>query len=258
MIRLDKYLADMSIGTRNEVKKAIKAGNVSVNGHLALKPDIKIDENEDLVTVNGDVIKYCKYEYFMLNKPMGYVSATNDNLNSTVVSLIGDNKRKDIFPAGRLDIDTEGLLIITNDGELAHNLLAPKKHVNKTYFVITNGSPDETAIDLLENGVDIGDDTLTLKAKVNIIKSCSWSELGEYQEKIKTDSTRHNDAYCMLEIKIHEGRYHQVKRMFLAIGLKVLYLKRIGMGQLKLDEKLKCGEYRKLTNEEICFLTNEG
>lgn len=278
MIRLDKFLADMSVGTRNEVKKAIKSGNVFVNGHPMLKSDVKIDEDKDLVTVNGKDIKYCRYEYFMLNKPMGYVSATSDGKNDTVVSLINEKAKKDIFPVGRLDIDTEGLLIITNDGRLAHNLLSPKKHVDKKYFVIINGEPNESDLTLLEQGIDIGDEMSTLPAKVNIIKSCSWYELGEYQDKIKEVSayrhgdvldtgSSHYDAYneshydekfCMLELKIHEGRYHQVKRMFLAIGFKVLYLKRVEMGSLKLDEKLRCGEYRKLTNEEICFLTNGG
>ncbi len=290
MIRLDKFLADMSVGTRNEVKKVIKSGNIFVNGQLVLKPDIKIDENKDLVTVNGEDIAYCRYEYFMLNKPMGYVSATSDSKNSTVVSLIDENTKKDIFPVGRLDIDTEGLLLITNDGRLAHNLLSPKKHVDKKYFVIVNGEPDKSHLALFEHGVDIGDETPTLPAKVNIIKSCTWNELENYQDKIKEacdyrqenafgtsgncskagvwnesnycdqddtyNESYYNGKYCMLELKIHEGRYHQVKRMFLAIGFKVMYLKRIQMGRLKLDEKLKCGDYRKLTNEEIYFLTN--
>lgn len=232
MMRLDKYLAEMGLGTRQEVKKQIRQGKVSVNGMVAKAPDMKINENSDEVTVDGHNISYVSYEYYMLNKPAGVISATEDRKDTTVIDLIRDKKRKDLFPVGRLDKDTEGLLLITNDGDLAHRLLAPKKHVDKVYYAKINGVVTEEDVKRFAEGIDIGTDEeeMTRPAKLEIIKSGEESEI------------------CLT---IHEGKFHQVKRMFLAVGKEVTYLKRERMGTLCLDENLKPGEYRLLTEEEI-------
>lgn len=260
MIRLDKYLADMSVGTRSEVKKLIKQGRVCVNGNTADRPEIKIDSDKDLVEVDGETVGYTANEYFMLNKPAGYVSATRDNEHKTVLELITDSKKSDLFPVGRLDIDTEGLLIITNDGELSHKLLSPKKHVDKTYFVIAKGEVTQGDILSLENGLDIGDEKETLPAKVANCNIVRWSELESYHQKIcaclskdriYNDINVEEEMWTCLEFTIHEGRYHQVKRMMAAVGKPVVYLKRVSMGSLSLDKTLDYGEYRKLTSEEL-------
>ena len=232
MMRLDKYLAEMGLGTRQEVKKQIRQGKVSVNEMVAKAPDMKINENSDEVTVDGHNISYVSYEYYMLNKPAGVISATEDRKDATVIDLIRDKKRKDLFPVGRLDKDTEGLLLITNDGDLAHRLLAPKKHVDKVYYAKINGVVTEEDVKQFAEGIDIGTDEeeMTRPAKLEIIKSGEESEI------------------CLT---IHEGKFHQVKRMFLAVGKEVTYLKRERMGTLCLDENLKPGEYRLLTEEEI-------
>ena len=233
-MRLDKYLAQMSMGTRSEVKKFIKSGRVFVNGAPASGPEQKVTE-EDNVELDGEKVSYEKYVYYMLNKPQGVVSATKDNTCRTVLSLITDSSKKDIFPVGRLDKDTEGLLLITNDGALSHELLAPGKHVEKTYYARIKGMVTKKEVAAFAEGVDIGDELLTAPAELKIHKAGSESEI---------------------EITITEGRYHQIKRMFEAVGMQVLYLKRLRMGPLYLDESLACGEYRKLTTEEIQSLKN--
>ena len=233
-MRLDKYLAQMSMGTRSEVKKFIKSGRVFVNGAPASGPEQKVTE-EDNVELDGEKVSYEKYVYYMLNKPQGVVSATKDNTCWTVLSLITDSSKKDIFPVGRLDKDTEGLLLITNDGALSHELLAPGKHVEKTYYARIKGMVTKKEVAAFAEGVDIGDELLTAPAELKIHKAGSESEI---------------------EITITEGRYHQIKRMFEAVGMQVLYLKRLRMGPLYLDESLACGEYRKLTTEEIQSLKN--
>lgn len=233
-MRLDKYLSQMSVGTRSEVKKLIKSGRVFVNGIPVKKPEQKVN-TEDIVTVDGERIEYVEYEYYMLNKPAGYVSATVDKEYPTVVSLIKDSKKEDLFPVGRLDKDTEGLLLITNDGELAHNLLSPKKHVWKTYLVKAEGEVTEEDVKLLEEGIDIGEEKLTLPAKVSGV----------------THETESDVLYTWLHLMIREGKFHQVKRMLAAVGKPVVYLKREAMGSLKLDEGLALGAYRQLTKEEV-------
>lgn len=238
MIRVDKYLAEMSAGTRSEVKKIIKSGRVTVDGNEVKKPETKIDEKLSTVCVDGRQIKYNKYEYYMLNKPKGYVSATTDKEHKTVVDIISSSEKKDLFPVGRLDIDTEGLLLITNDGELAHRLLSPKKHVAKTYYVEVSGILDDTDIDAVKKGIDIGEEKKTLPAKMEILKIDS----------------QNNISSCYLTI--HEGKFHQVKRMMKKLGKTVTYLKRVSMGSLILDRKLKKGNYRKLTEQEISELKN--
>lgn len=230
MIRLDKFLTDMGYGTRSVIKNLVRKGKVSVNGDVIKKPEIKINEDEDVVLLDGEEIKYNRYEYFMLNKPDGYVSATTDRNEKTVLDLLkAEDRRKDLFPVGRLDKDTEGLLVISNDGEMAHKILSPKNHIAKTYYVKVNGRIENEHIEIFEKGIDIGEKNITKPGILKIIKSGDISEA---------------------ELTIYEGRYHQVKRMFEVVGMKVVYLKRIKMGTLGLDETLKPGEYRRLTLEE--------
>ena len=223
-MRLDKYLAEMGVGTRQEVKKQIRQGKAAVNGTVVKAADTKIDETCDEVTISGRNISYVSYEYYMLN--------TEDRRDTTVIDLIKEKKRKDLFPVGRLDKDTEGLLLITNDGDLAHRLLAPKKHVDKVYYAKIDGMVTEEDVKRFAEGIDIGaeEEEMTRPAKLDIMKSAEESEI---------------------RLTIHEGKFHQVKRMFLAVGKEVTYLKRERMGTLCLDENLKPGEYRLLTEEEI-------
>ena len=230
MIRLDKFLCEMEIGTRSQVKDIVKKGMVSVDGEVIKKADYKFDEAAAKVCVNGKELSYQKFYYYMLNKPQGVVSATTDNHDKTVLDLLKDAPGKDLFPVGRLDKDTEGLLLITNDGELSHNLLSPKKHVDKTYLVETKEFVTEEMILKLEQGVDIGEEKLTLPAKVN-----------QLEDK-------------KIELTITEGKFHQVKRMLKAVENEVVYLKRLSMGSLTLDEELPLGEYRSLTEGEILGL----
>lgn len=238
MIRLDKFLSEMFGWTRSEVKKIVRTGSVTVDGNEVKKPETKIDEKLSIVRVDGRQIKYNKYEYYMLNKPKGFVSATRDREHKTVVDIISSSEKKDLFPVGRLDIDTEGLLLITNDGELAHRLLAPKNHVEKTYYVEVSGILDDADVDAVEKGLDIGEEKNTIPAKMEILKT----------------DIQNNISSCYLTI--HEGKFHQVKRMMKKLGKTVTYLKRVSMGSLILDSKLKKGNYRKLTEQEIIELKN--
>ena len=235
MMRLDKFLSEMGVGTRSEVKAYLKKGQVTLNGEIVKKPEVKIDENNDKVCYLGQVLSYEAVQYFLLNKPAGCVTATRDHLSDTVMSFLPENRRDDLFPVGRLDKDTEGLLLITNDGQLAHELLSPRKHVDKTYFAVIDGEVREEHKQLFLDGLNIGDEDLTLPAKLNILKSGETSEI---------------------ELTIHEGRFHQVKRMFEAIGTKVTYLKRISMGPLTLGN-LQPGKVRVLTDEELDALRKE-
>ena len=227
LMRLDKYLADMGCGTRTQVKDAIKKGRVSINNEKVKSPDCKINIEDTIVFFDGQPIFYVTTEYYMLNKPQGVVSATEDKIHKTVVDLIEDKSRKDLFPVGRLDIDTEGLLLITNDGDLAHRLLSPKNHVDKTYYVELDKEIPNNAEALFLEGVQLEEDFKTMPATLEILSN--------------------NTCY----LTIREGKFHQVKRMFEYLDCTVTYLKRISMGPLKLDEKLLVGQYRKLTNEEI-------
>lgn len=233
MIRLDKYLADMGCGTRQEVKKFIRSGQVSVDGIVVKKPETKVEQTVQEVFLNGEKVGYESFEYYMLNKPAGVISATEDQSCQTVVDLIKDKKRKDLFPVGRLDKDTEGLLLITNDGALAHRLLSPKKHVDKCYFARICGKVTEEDVRSFEKGVNIGSQEqpeITMPGKLEIITS---------------------DDISKIRLTIQEGKFHQVKRMFQAVGKEVIYLKRFRMGTLILDENLGIGEYRPLTKEEL-------
>ncbi len=229
-MRLDKYLAEMGIGSRSDVKNLLRKGRIAMNDEIVKAPDVRITPGEDKITFDGEVVGYVELEYYMLNKPQGVLSATMDKRSQTVVDLITSRVRKDLFPVGRLDKDTEGLLLITNDGMLAHNLLSPKKHVEKVYYAVVEGRVFESHIPEFEKGIVLEDGTQTMPAHLEIIKSAQVSEI---------------------RLTIHEGKFHQVKRMFEAIGCHVSYLKRLRMGALVLDETLAPGEYRKLTEDEL-------
>ncbi|ROR29342.1 16S rRNA pseudouridine516 synthase [Mobilisporobacter senegalensis] len=233
IFRLDKYLCDMNIGTRSEVKGYIKKGRVTVNGVIAKSPDLKIRVNDDKIKFDNQNLKFQKYEYYMLNKPAGVVSATIDNVSKTVIELITTSNKKDLFPVGRLDKDTEGLLLITNDGELAHQLLSPKKHVSKTYFAKVKGHVNNIDVEMFQKGIQLEDDFTTLPADLKILKTGEVSEV---------------------EVTIYEGKFHQIKRMFQKVDKEVVYLKRLSMGPLIIDPELKNGEYRSLLEEEILLL----
>lgn len=229
-MRLDKFLTELGIGTRSEVKKLLKTGQVTVNGTPVKKPEEKIDETKDVVAYQGKVLAYEQFEYYMFHKPAGCVTAVSDTQHKTVMDYMKDLTRKDLNPVGRLDIDTEGLLLITNDGMLSHELLSPTKHVPKTYFAKIEGIVTEKDVNLFSEGVDIGEKKPTKPAELKILRSDTVSEI---------------------ELTISEGKFHQVKRMFEAVDKNVVYLKRISMGNLVLDKDLKQGEYRSLTEVEI-------
>ena len=234
-MRLDKFLANSGIGTRKEVKEILKRGKISVNGIFIKDGRIHINEKKDIIKYEDKVVGYKPFVYIMMNKPAGVVSATEDNHHKTVIDLLNDKYRTyDIFPVGRLDIDTEGLLLLTNDGVLSHNLLSPKKHVSKKYYVKIAKPLSENDVKILENGIKLEENFITKKAKVEIIS----------EDSCENDN---NQVY----ITISEGKFHQVKRMFKAVNNEVLYLKRVKMGSLSLDENLKLGEYRELTGKDL-------
>lgn len=232
-MRLDKYLANMGIGTRSEVKNYIKRGRVSVNGEQIKSPEQKIDEQKDCIIFDGEQVNYVEKEYWMLHKPQGVITATEDNFQDTVMDLISSQIKKQLFPVGRLDKDTEGLLLITNDGELAHELLSPKKHVKKEYYAKIEGCVTKEDVDIFQKGIEIEEGFVTMPAELMILTAGDVSEI---------------------KVSICEGKFHQVKRMFEAVGKKVIYLKRLSMGNLVLDENLPIGKYRALTEEEVKLL----
>lgn len=230
-MRIDKMLANLGYGSRKDVKKLLKDGAVLVNDEKIKDPKHHVNPETDTVTLNGEVIEYKEFIYLMMNKPPGVISATEDNRDQTVIDLLEmEDQVYEPFPVGRLDKDTEGLLLITNDGQLAHRLLSPKKHVPKTYFAVIDGEVTEGDIEAFKKGVTLDDGYLTKPGELVILKSGLRSDI---------------------ELTITEGKFHQVKRMFQAVGKRVVYLKRISMGPLVLDESLELGEYRELTEEEI-------
>ena len=242
-IRLDKYLADSGNGTRSEVKLLIRSGSVLVNGKIEKDPGRKINNDKDKVSCKGVDTSFEEFEYFVLNKPAGVVTATRDKLAGTVMDIIKTSKRRDLFPVGRLDKDTEGLLLITNDGQLSHRLLAPGKHVDKGYLAMVSGVLPSDAAELFERGVDIGDEEPTAPA---ILKAVLENDpLDTYFDGREIPGT------VKVHIVITEGRYHQIKRMFEALGCRVEYLKRISMGSLVLDKDLGVGDYRELNPGEL-------
>ena len=234
-MRLDRFLANSGVGTRKEVKEILKKRKIKVNDSIITNGSIHIDENKDAVKYEEKEISYKPFIYIMMNKPDGVLSATEDDEHRTVIDLLENKYRTySVFPIGRLDIDTEGLLILTNDGILTHNLLAPNKYVDKKYYVELKNPVLKSDIEKLENGIELENGFVTKNAKVEVIENS--------EDKVY--------------ITITEGKYHQVKRMFKAVNNKVLYLKRVQMGNLKLDDKLKVGEYRELTEKEINILKN--
>ena len=231
-MRLDKYLAEMGAGTRKEIGKAVRAGRVTVNGQASKNAAMQVTAEDD-VRLDGALIAYETFVYYMLNKPAGVISATEDVRERTVLDLISERQRKGLFPVGRLDKDTEGLLLITNDGALAHRLLSPKHHVDKVYYARLDGPVGEAEKALFAQGLKV-DDTLTaLPADLEIL----------------TPATE-------VRVTIREGKFHQVKRMFEAVGREVLYLQRLSMGPLILHESLPKGGYRRLTEEEESAIMN--
>lgn len=229
--RIDKILSNLGYGSRSELKKLCKSGLVKVNGKVINNPGVQVDVENDEILFDGEKVVYKEFIYLMLNKPDGYISATFDKRDPIVLDLID---KQDLifepFPVGRLDKDTEGLLVLTNDGQLAHRVLSPKKHVPKTYYAKVEGVVTEEDVKAFAEGVTLDDGYETMPAELEILKSDEISEI---------------------ELTIHEGKFHQVKRMFESVGKKVVYLKRLSMGKLKLDEGLALGEYRELTEEEV-------
>ncbi|MDY4576205.1 MAG: pseudouridine synthase [Intestinibacter sp.] len=229
--RIDKILSNLGYGSRSELKKLCKNGLVKVNGKVINNPGVQVDVENDEIFFDGEKVVYKEFIYLMLNKPDGYISATFDKRDPIVLDLID---KQDLifepFPVGRLDKDTEGLLVLTNDGQLAHRVLSPKKHVPKTYYAKIEGVVTEEDVKAFAEGVILDDGYETMPAELEILKSDEISEI---------------------ELTIHEGKFHQVKRMFESVGKKVVYLKRLSMGKLKLDEGLALGEYRELTEEEV-------
>ena len=232
--RLDKVLSNFGFGSRTEIKSAVKNGLVTVDGKMIKDSGFYVDPIENVIEMNGIKLNYRKYIYLMMNKPKGVISATTDNKQKTVFDILPEKyKCFDLFPAGRLDIDTEGLVLMTNDGQLSHEILSPKKHVAKQYFAHVLGVVDENDIEAFSNGVTLEDGYKTLPAELEIIKSNEISEI---------------------KLSIVEGKFHQVKRMFEAVDKKVIYLKRLSMGRLRLDETLGLGECKELDEADIALL----
>ena len=230
-MRVDKLLSNVGVASRAELKKYCKQGLIYVNGKVINNPGVQVDSENDEVMFNGEKIVYREFVYIMLNKPDGYISATFDKYDPIVLDLIDQSYLVfEPFPVGRLDKDTEGLLVLTNYGQLAHRVLSPKKHVPKTYYAKIEGKVTQEDILAFEKGVVLDDGYETMPSQLKILKSDDMSEI---------------------ELTIHEGKFHQVKRMFESVGKKVVYLKRLSMGKLKLDESLELGEYRELTEEEV-------
>lgn len=233
MMRLDKFLSHQGYGSRKDVKKILAQGKVSVNDQVIKQAKFQVDPIKDQVKLNSKIIDYQKYVYYLLNKPAGFISATEDQSYQTVIDLIREeDQRPGLFPVGRLDIDTTGLLLITNDGQLGHRLTSPKHEVDKVYEAVIKGIADQNTVDLFGQGFDLGD-FVTRPAYLKIIS------IDELQDRSR------------VQVTIHEGKFHQVKRMFKACHLEVLKLKRLCMGPLYLEESLLEGTYRKLTDQEI-------
>ncbi|MBC1361854.1 rRNA pseudouridine synthase [Listeria welshimeri] len=233
-MRLDKLLSHTGFGSRKEVKPLLKSGAVVVNGTIQKDSKTQVNPDKDEITVHGTPVVYQEFVYFMLHKPQNVVSATEDNVSETVIDLLAqEDTLTNPFPVGRLDKDTEGLLIITNDGTLAHNLLSPKKHIDKTYYAKIDGEVLLEDVKAFAEGIALDDGYICKPARLEIINP--------------------NE----IKVTIQEGKFHQVKRMFAARGKTVSYLKRISMGQLQLDESLELGEYRPLTETELAILQNK-
>lgn len=233
-MRIDKLLAHVGFGSRKDVKELLKKRCVTVDNKVITKSNIHVNPDEQIITVNDEIVTYQKYVYIMLHKPQNYLSATKDRHDKTVLDLVVDEyKHYDLFPVGRLDKDTEGLILLTNDGELNHRLTSPKQEVFKTYFAKVRGEVTKKHISQFKEGVVLDDGYKTKEANLEIIKSDQISEI---------------------KLSISEGKYHQVKRMFQAIGMEVVYLKRLSIGQIWLDETLPLGKMRVLNGEELAYV----
>lgn len=230
-MRLDKLLSNMGYGTRKDIKKFAKDGIILVDGKMVKDSSQHVDPDLHQIEIDGEKVEYREYVYLMLNKPQGVISATEDLVDRTVVDLLDVKYHHfQVFPVGRLDKDTEGLLLLTNDGKMAHELLSPRKHVPKTYFAVVQGMVTEEDVALFKEGITLDDGYKTLPSQLVIQSSGQESKI---------------------ELTIYEGKFHQVKRMFMAVGKKVTYLKRMKMGNLDLDPNLSLGEYRELTSDEL-------
>ena len=256
-IRLDKYLVEMNKGSRSQIKEAAKKGRIQVNGVPEKKTERKIDPERDIVSFDGQPVCYRALEYIMLYKPQGVISATEDRHHKTVIDLLNGDNRSDLFPVGRLDIDTEGLLLLTNDGDLTHRLLAPGKHVDKVYFAKVSGMLPDTAVQQMAAGLTLEDGTPVMPGKLEILKKWNREHASVKEQADEKQEREASTAGAEILLTIQEGKFHQVKRMFEALGCRVVFLKRLSMGSLKLDPKLKPGEYRALTEEELQALWQE-
>ena len=238
-IRLDKVLSHMGLGTRSEIKKWAKQGRIMVNDRLVKDTGLQVQTEEDDIRLDGERIHYREFIYLMLNKPAGVISATEDRYDQTVIDLLGDEERGfEPFPVGRLDKDTVGLLLLTNDGKLSHELLSPRKHVPKTYIANVIGDVGESDITAFQAGVTLDDGYVTKPAELTIL----------HHDRAGAE------VISRIQLTITEGKFHQVKRMFESVGKKVVYLQRISMGSLTLDTELAEGQYRELTAEELAGL----
>ncbi|RDY31818.1 pseudouridine synthase [Lachnotalea glycerini] len=257
-MRLDKYLAETSVGRRKEVRILIKDKKIQVNGEIELLPAAEIDEENDIIEYLNHQIKYTRKVYYMFHKPAGCVTARKDLKHTTVLDYFQDVDNNCLFPVGRLDKDTEGLLFITNDGEFNHHLMHPKKHVNKTYFFWAFGELSIEKIQQLEDGIELDSgDFITKKAKLEILRTGLFKELKvEMKENLNDKIKKNRDIQPVISgyLTISEGCKHQVKRMLKAVGCYVIYLRRISIGNVALDDSLKKGDYRELTYEEIELL----
>ncbi len=235
--RVDKILSNYGFGTRREIKQLVKNGEVRVDGEVISDSGMHVDPKKSQIEISGQKLNYRQYIYIMMNKPAGVISATFDNRHETVIDILPEEyKCFELFPVGRLDIDTEGLLLITNDGQLAHELLSPKKHVPKRYFAFIEGEVTEDDVKKFEEGIILEDGYKALPAELYILD---------------------RDVNSSVDVVIYEGKFHQVKRMFEAVGKKVRFLKRVTMGNLVLDKELAPGEFRELTEDELSNLINE-
>ena len=228
-VRLDKYLSDMGIATRKELKQIIKSGRVLVNGTAVTVPEAKIDPENDTVSMDGKVLRYSRFHYYMMNKPSGVLTATEDGKQKTVLDLVTpEMRRMDLFPVGRLDKDTSGLLLLTDDGDFAHRVISPKSEVEKLYYAVVSGVPTEADIKAFSEGIVLADGTECLPAKLELL----------------------GGSECL--VTVMEGKYHQVKRMLASRGKPVEQLKRLRIGGLSLDESLLPGEFRELDENDLC------
>lgn len=233
LLRLDRMLSSQGIGSRKEIKQQLSHGNITVNGKVVKSAAVKVDTDKDIVRQGGKTITYSEYIYIMMNKPSGVISASNDPKAETVINLLPEELlRPGLFPAGRLDKDTEGFMLITDDGGFAHNILSPKRHVDKSYFAVIDGTLTDDDMSRFETGLDIGEGITSMPAQISFAESLS-------------------DGKAAYNVVIHEGKFHQIKRMFFALGREVLYLKRTAIGNLPLDDTLEPGDSRALSDEEI-------